>query len=140
VKLVIAQAAPNDAVALAPLFEQLGYPTQPDVIAQRLAAMSAATALVARDGDSIVAFVTVADREAIVGGRCATIEGLVVDDRYRSRGIGARLLAQAERWSIDRGCTTVVVRSNTKRERAHAFYLREGYRIVKSQYYFEKNV
>jgi len=139
VEITVRDAVPADARALAPLFEQLGYPTAPDVIAERLATMNQTAAFVARDEDFIVGFVTVAIRSALVGGSSATIEGFVVGEDYRSRGVGALLLARVERWAAEQGCTKIVVRSNTKRERAHTFYLREGYRIVKSQYYFEKD-
>jgi GNAT superfamily N-acetyltransferase len=133
-------ATPADAQALVPLFEQLGYPTEAEVIAGRLAQLTGIAAFVALHEDLIVGFVTVGIRSAVVDGRSATIEGFVVRDGYRSRGVGARLLADAERWALERGCTRVVVRSNTIRERAHRFYLREGYKVRKSQVVFEKQL
>jgi len=46
----------------------------------------------------------------------------------------------AEAWTLEKGCTSVYLRSNVIRTRAHKFYKRIGYTIVKSQYAFRKNL
>src|SRR5215467_4128350 len=68
----------------------------------------------------------------------AEVNGLIVDDRFRSAGAGAKLLAEAEEWAREKGCASMSVRSNVVRERAHAFYLREGYEHYKTQKAFRK--
>jgi GNAT superfamily N-acetyltransferase len=70
----------------------------------------------------------------------AEIAGLVVDEARRSEGVGPRLLRAAEDWARARGCRAVRVRSNVVRERAHAFYEREGYGRIKVQQVFEKPI
>lgn len=59
-------------------------------------------------------------------GKVAEIVELAVDAKHRSRGIGKQLLAAAETAARERHCQVLEVTSNQKRERAHAFYQREG--------------
>jgi len=66
--------------------------------------------------------------------------GTTVLDAARSLGVGARLLAAAEAWSRDAGFARMRVRSNVVRERAHRFYVREGYVERKRQVVFEKDL
>jgi GNAT superfamily N-acetyltransferase len=64
--------------------------------------------------------------------------GLVVDESVRSRGIGARLLERGEAWAQERGCRTMLVGTRITRERAHRFYERQGYDLLKTSHFFEK--
>ena len=66
------------------------------------------------------------------------IGGLVVGESARGRGIGRQLCEAAEDWTRARGVARLRVRSNVIRERAHSFYLRDGYARVKTSAVFEK--
>jgi hypothetical protein len=44
----------------------------------------------------------------------------------------------AETWTLEKGCSSVYLRSNVIRTGAHEFYKRLGYTIIKSQYAFRK--
>ena len=66
--------------------------------------------------------------------------GLVVDERYRSQAIGPLLLARAEKWARKKGCCAIGLRSNVIRDRAHAFYERHGYKHIKTQKAFHKDL
>lgn len=70
----------------------------------------------------------------------AEIWGLVVGDGRRGRGIGVALLEAVERWAVGRGLDTIQARSNVIRERAHRYYLREGFEIVKTSYTLSKSL
>jgi GNAT superfamily N-acetyltransferase len=70
----------------------------------------------------------------------ALIGGLVVADAVRGQGIGRQLCQAAQDWARGRGMTRIRVRSNAIRERAHAFYLRDGYARVKTSAVFEKTL
>jgi hypothetical protein len=52
--------------------------------------------------------------------------------------MGRELCRAAEEWARGCGVTRIRVRSNVIRERAHAFYLRDGYARVKTSAVFEK--
>ena len=71
---------------------------------------------------------------------CAGISGLIIDQRFRSRGIGKVLLDAAEKWARSRGCNAISVHSNVTRERAHQFYARNGYEHIKTQKYLLKTL
>jgi GNAT superfamily N-acetyltransferase len=64
----------------------------------------------------------------------------VVDARFRSQGLGRRLLAYAEDWARERGCTEIGLRSNVIRDRAHVFYEKLGYQHIKTQKAFRKHI
>jgi len=142
--LRIRTMTPADAPAIARLTTQLGYPSEPADIERRFA-------LIAGDPDDAV-FVAQAPSGQVVGwvhahGRhlleaepFAEIGGLVVDEAWRGQGVGAALVAEAERWAAENGYAEVCVRSNTIREAAHRFYQRLGYRPVKAQQVFRKTV
>ena len=66
------------------------------------------------------------------------IVGLVVDEMERSKGIGKKLMSKAENWAKDKGTKEIIVRSNIRRERAHKFYLNNGYVIEKQSMVFKK--
>jgi GNAT superfamily N-acetyltransferase len=68
------------------------------------------------------------------------VAGLVVDEKYRGRGIGRALMQHAEAWAREHGCATVSLRSNVIRNEAHAFYKGLGYSLVKTQHAFRKKV
>ena len=133
---------PADAPLVAELTTQLGYPATAEETGERLAALTARpeehAVLVAEDDGSALGWVHVRLLTSLESGRKADIGGLVVDDDHRGAGIGAELLAAGEAWARERGVTTMVVRSRIVRERAHRFYEREGYALVKTSHVFEK--
>jgi GNAT superfamily N-acetyltransferase len=82
----------------------------------------------------------VAERGTLLSSRRAEIEGLVVEDEYRGNRIGEMLVDVAENWARRRGCTTLRLLSNIVRERAHEFYGRLGYDVLKTEYVFQKTL
>lgn len=138
----VREALPSDIARICALAMQLGYDVTPEHIERRLAARNGErevfVAIVPRVG--AIGWIGVAVREAMLGERRTEIEGLVVEDEYRSNGVGAMLLARAEQWAKANGCTTVRLLANILRERAHTFYLDNGYDILKSEHVFEKKL
>jgi GNAT superfamily N-acetyltransferase len=142
--LQIRPAQPEDVPALAALAGQLGYPTTPEGMAARLQALAeddrhAVFVAVEADGQ-VVGWIHVYLCLQVIADREAEIGGLVVDEMHRSRGVGARLVREAEDWARARGCGGMTVRTNVVRERAHAFYRRLGFREVKVQRVFYKSL
>ncbi|MBV9103545.1 MAG: GNAT family N-acetyltransferase [Candidatus Eremiobacteraeota bacterium] len=134
-------ARPDDADALEPLFEQLGYPLEAGEIRRRLERVDSHRAvLVATYDDTPIGFIGVALCEYFVTGARAEVQGLVVLDSWRGRGVGSALLDAAERWARDGGASRMHLTSNTIRERAHGFYQQRAYEIVKTQRVFEKTL
>jgi GNAT superfamily N-acetyltransferase len=135
---------PADAPLVADLTTQLGYPTTTEETAERLSSIAARpdehAALVADDDGRALGWVHVELSTSLESGLKANIGGLVVDDEHRSFGLGAELLAAAEAWAREHGARRMVVRSRVTRERAHRFYEREGYTLVKTSHIFEKRL
>jgi GNAT superfamily N-acetyltransferase len=139
--LEIGGAALADAPELARLSTQLGYPMTRQEAAERLAELDGQPdhlLLVARRGGRAAGWLQVSRTRIFETPDSAEIAGLVVDEAQRGHGIGPRLLRAAEEWARRSGCLTLRVRSNVIRDRAHAFYVREGYGEIKRQKVFEK--
>ena len=62
-------------------------------------------------------------------GRLIYIDDLVSDERVRSRGYGAQLIARLKEEGRELGCSEIQLISRTTREQAHRFYFREGFGI-----------
>jgi GNAT superfamily N-acetyltransferase len=113
---------------------QLGYNVSAAALSRRLAHRRGRREVFVAESDGVVvAWAAVAVDETFVEGFGAQLEGLVVDESVRGRGIGAALLDAVERFARDRGCGELRILSNVVRERAHAFYRRCGYETVKTQ-------
>ena len=138
--MIIRAAEARDLDAVAALAGELGYPTTPDAMARRLAALGERDAvLVADEGGACIGWIHVSVVESLESDRHAEIRGVVVAEAHRSAGTGAALVRAAEDWAARHGCPRVRVCSNVIRERTHRFYERLGYRAVKSQKVFDKS-
>jgi len=60
-------------------------------------------------------------------GSLIYIDDLVADERVRSRGYGAQLIARLKDEGRALGCSEVQLISRVTREQAHRFYFREGF-------------
>lgn len=135
--------AATDAERVAALAGQLGYPSSPEAVRERMAnvlASSDAAALVALDGERVVAWLYVEMRRSLVSDHEAQVMGLVVEEACRSRGMGAALMDAAEGWARARGADHVRVGSRISRTDAHRFYERLGYVLSKTSHWFEKGL
>jgi len=138
----IRRARPTDAAHLAQLTTQLGYPTTPAAVAKMLRKMKSGwpNALFVAESPSkqVIGWTHVSVAHLLETGTRAEINGLIVADGHRSLGAGALLLDAAEAWARKHGACEMSVRSKVERERAHKFYLRQGYDHYKTQKAFRK--
>jgi GNAT superfamily N-acetyltransferase len=140
----IRPARMSDATRLAELSGQLGYPATNSQMAARLKPalrQKDGACFVAETGkDGVIGWIHVSTMPLLEVEKRAEVNGLVVEEKVRSRGAGRCLLDAAEKWARKRGCKGMSVRSNVIRERAHGFYLREGYEHYKTQKAFRKEL
>ena len=68
------------------------------------------------------------------------IASLVVKSTCRGEGIGKGLVDTAVDWLIDIGCPSIRIRANAVRKAAHGFYQALGFRCVKTQKVFRKDI
>jgi GNAT superfamily N-acetyltransferase len=142
--VITRRARASDALRLAELSGQLGYPTTAAEMTKRLRKLKPASqnALFVAESPSsgVVGWAHVSVTHLVEVGTRAELNGLIVAEDQRSFGAGARLLEAAEDWARKRGCPSMSVRSNVIRERAHKFYERQGYEHYKTQKAFRKSL
>jgi len=136
---LIRPARVTDAGELAELFGQLGYPTSTEEVRANLetrcgAGAGNALCLVAEQDGVVGGVIVMHLLEPLhVAGRWALVSSLVVNDALRGFGVGAALLAEAERLAWEAGCSQVELSSSERRTRAHAFYERQGFEEVRKR-------
>jgi GNAT superfamily N-acetyltransferase len=141
-QVTIRTARPEDAGRLAVLCGQLGYPASADEIQRRFDPIGQDerhVVYVAQSPDGqVIGWIHAYVRPLLEEDVQAEVGGLVIDETWRSHGIGQCLLQQVEQWAREQGCWAVNVRSNVIRERAHRFYQQLGYSTIKTQLSFRK--
>jgi GNAT superfamily N-acetyltransferase len=138
----IRRAKSSDATRIAELSGQLGYPATATEVVRRFRAIRPASqhaVFVAQTADGrVIGWTHISVQPLLELDLRAELNALIVADEERSRGAGALLVQAAEQWARGHGCKHVSVRSNVIRERAHQFYLRNGYEHYKTQKAFRK--
>lgn len=137
--IVTRQMVIADAAAVAALSGQLGYAMSADDTTRQIEEIIASPndiAMVAVGNAQIVGWIHAFYTARIECPSYCEIGGLVVDEQYRGRGVGKRLIAAITDWYAEKS-TTLRVRSNVKRLDAHRFYLGAGFIEAKQQRVFE---
>ncbi|MBS1960562.1 MAG: GNAT family N-acetyltransferase [Bdellovibrionales bacterium] len=143
----IRRLAENDLPEVGELSRQLGYPIPQEKLKKQfddlknhvehfmaVAEVSDATA------KRVAGFIHANKYLDLIEPHTVQIIALVVDENTRSLGLGAKLVRAVEEWTPSMNVKEIWVRSNIKRERAHEFYKRLGYPIVKTSHKFSKFV
>ena len=139
----------TDIAAVARLFGELGYPVDPEPMAERLVRFEVTRGsipielLIAREtaSEQIVGFalvtVVTATLEMEIG---AVIQALVVDSRQRGKQIGQQLVEAAEEWARNKDAVKIRLSTNVNRDDAHRFYERIGYEHVSTSRSYSKTL
>ncbi len=146
--LSIRPIQPADATAAAELSGQLGYPSTPEQLSERIAVLTDCAnsqavfvaTLTEAPGSTpkIVGWIEVAITRHLQSDPFVLLGGLVVQEGHRGLGIGRRLCEKAESWTLEQGINILRVTSRSSRPDAHRFYLRDGYVETKLSKVFEK--
>lgn len=136
--MTVRAADAHDAAQIARLFVQLGYSADADAVSARLAAADEHTTVLVAQRAGAVSGVLVMHVFAPlhVPDPWAVISALVVDERSRSGGSGALLIAAAVAAASQRACAHIELSCSETRTRAHAFYAAQGF-IEKRKRYFK---
>ncbi len=142
--LTIRPMTAGDALAVAGLSEQLGYPVAAALVAERLDVISRTPSnsfYVAELAGKVAGWVHIYGVH-LLESPCffAEIGGLVVDVNARRQGVGRALMAQAETWARKDGYAEVRLRSGLHRTEAHKFYQSIGYTLTKTSHMFRKSL
>src|ERR1035438_1954799 len=135
----IRSAEPRDAATLAALSGQLGYPSSPVDLLERLLGFQSRTdqlVLVAEREGGLLGWIHASEAHSLEAPPAVVIAGLVVAQGARGSGLGQRLVAAVARWTAEKGFRELRVRTNVVRTEAHGFYRHLGFRPLKTQTVF----
>lgn len=136
-------ARPADAEAIAALSAQLGYPVSRTVMATLINKVKRRTRqkiYVAVLEGTVVGWLEICLPLSVLNAGKAEIGALVVDSQTRGAGVGTALMDAAHDWARQQRSPFVYLRSNIVRKDAHAFYTQRGYRVLKTQFVFKRNL
>ena len=136
-------ATPADVPVITALLAQLGYPVPESEIAARLDALIQLgppdRVVVGESGGQVRAVMTLHLTPELHRAKpIGRVTALVVADGARGQGLGALMMAEAERILRDDGAGLLEVTSNMRRTDAHRFYERLGY--SKTSFRFAKEL
>ena len=136
----IRKAKKSDAVALARLSGELGYPTTTSEMESRFDKLFSKSDhdIYVAELDTIVGWIHVAVIQSLESNPFVEICGLVVAELHRGTGIGTQLVAMAESWAQEKGYNHIRVRTNILREETRKFYIQVGFQSKKTQEVFDK--
>jgi GNAT superfamily N-acetyltransferase len=132
-----------DARAVWPLIVQLGYDVTEAEIRRRMGIALADDGhflIVGESGAAVAGFMHCFQRPAIDKPFELVVQALVVDAKYRSLGVGARFMEEAERLARQTGCGSVTLSSHERRLDAHRFYRDLGYQHFATSAHFRKEL
>jgi GNAT superfamily N-acetyltransferase len=85
--------------------------------------------LVAEDNGQVVGTLALAILPGFAHGTSpfAVVEYVVVDEKYRSKGIGKLMMNSVKSFAKEAGCYKIMLTSDNRRDRAHKFYKSLGF-------------
>lgn len=132
----------NDLPLVGAMSDQLGYTVETDELSERFDVLSTLKnhALFVCDDDGIKGWIHLEVVFDLIEEKKVEVKALVIDENSRSKGHGSELLKTAREWAKTYGVSTIYLSCNILRERAHAFYQREGFSKVKTSHFFEAKI
>ena len=141
--LFVREAIFQDAEVLTSLTAQLGYPcTKVEILARLIPYQNKTHGVVfvaVLDG-TVVGWISLNIVRYFYVDPFIEVSGFVVEEKQRSKGIGKKLLQKVEAWTKEQGYKRIRIRTNVIRERAHKFYENNGYKKVKEQKVYMKEI
>lgn len=139
--MIIRKIEFTDIDAFIKLAKQLGYEVNFEYLKSRIYDVNELeTVFVSIENNKVTGWIDCKIQQTYLIEPFCEIEGLIVDERERGKHVGAELLIAAEKWAKEKEVTAMLVRSNVKRERAHNFYLSNGYKNIKQSKVFKKHL
>jgi GNAT superfamily N-acetyltransferase len=130
----IRDAIVEDYTTIASLLDELGYPSLPDGVRQRLARLlprDDSRVFVAERGATVLGVLAVHRLPVLTSlNDVAIIVALVVAEEAQRTGVGRRLVERAEEEARLWRCGRIMVTSAERRAEAHAFYEHLGYQCT----------
>lgn len=130
---MIREARMQDIDGLARLMGELGYPTDAKEMEDRMSHIFSdkayQTYVYEEDGKLLGMIGMILCYRFEKSERYIRVVALVVNPESRGRGIGSRLLDEAENWAKEQGANMMTLNSGNRAERndAHQYYIRRGF-------------
>jgi GNAT superfamily N-acetyltransferase len=127
--IVIRDVVPDDALQVAELLTELGYPANAAEAAERLA-RGTETVFVAAHGSRLLGLLSIWSQLPIARAQpTARVTAMVVRSEARHRGLGKLLIERAVEWARSTACEGIELTSamRPEREDAHRFYENRGF-------------
>jgi len=141
--LIIREAQYKDFEDIAYLCDQLGYQTESEDIPLRLKQISNLShhaVFVAEFDHLVIGWIHVYLCPLLVSPLQAQLGGLVVSSNQRGKGVGTRLMQQAEVWSRSNACQYLTIFTKITRTDTHKFYDHLGYQNIKTEHVLRKEI
>ena len=136
--MTIRTAEVKDAREIKILLEQLGYLTEEIMVQRRLEVLSSNREhmdIVYELDHRVLGFLSLHFIPQIAfDAEYLVVSYLVVDERTRSKGVGAALEEYAVKVARERNCRRILLSSNARRTDAHRFYIRQGYELYQKAF------
>ncbi len=142
-KILTRTAKIEDSESITELSNQLGYPSEIIEVQKRLMELllnNDNCIFVALVDEKIVGWIHGFYSRRIESEPFVEIGGLVVDTKYRKKGIGKLLVEEINKWSYTKQCNRIRVRCNIVRKESHLFYQQLGFEINKEQKVFDRRL
>lgn len=141
----IAEAKIEDLLSIQRLSIQLGYDCPTDNLKKKLVEVLSNDEhklLIAKmpKSDNVIGYIHIERYRTLYSDDLINIMGIVVDDEYRNKGIGAELLKSAEHLALEWNCIGIRACSSSYRYRAHCFYEKSGFDSMKEQKTYVKKL
>jgi predicted N-acetyltransferase YhbS len=139
--VTLRSAEPSDAEAIAALFTDEGYPSGPSDIVERLRRFASehSRVVIAEHEGAVLGFIALHALPRFEhDDRILRILALVVDAGARERGVGHRLMAEAERVAGELGAAFIEVTAGHHRPDARRLYESLGYDAMIAAYLRKK--
>jgi GNAT superfamily N-acetyltransferase len=125
-EVIIREARYEDSYELSLLMGELGYPTAPEEMTERLETLlpnEAYACFVACINDQVIGIIGLTKGIYFEKNGCyARISALVVSEEFRGNGIGKQLVRYGEEWAKEQGATAILLNSGKQRTDTHEFY------------------
>ena len=141
-KFVVRKAKLKDIDSIVPLIIELGYPAIKDEVFKRLKKifLDERQDVFVAGQDKVVGWMHISLIETLESGPFAEILGIVVNEKWRGKGAGTRLISTAAEWAKKRACKRIRIRTNVKRINTREYYRNLGFVPIKTQEVFEKEI
>jgi len=135
-EIIIREITSEDAEEVNTLSRQLGYPLTIEQTLQNIEEVIKSkdhTAFAALDKNKMVGWIGAAHTIMLEVMPHCEINGLVIDENYRGKGVGKLLIERVKQWAKEKGNNKISLRCNVVRIEAHQFYEHIGFNKIKQQ-------